>query len=59
MRLNWELERFLVMLPWFASESDAPEGLGFVFLRDGGEQSPQTLNKRILGLGKWNDNACG
>jgi hypothetical protein len=34
--VEWELERS-VMLPWFASVSDAPEGRGFVFLRDGGE----------------------
>jgi hypothetical protein len=35
--IEWELERFVVMLPWFASVSDASEGRGFVFLRDGGE----------------------
>jgi hypothetical protein len=34
--VEWESERFLVMLSWFASVSDAPEGRGFVFLRDGG-----------------------
>jgi hypothetical protein len=33
--VEWELERFLVMLPWFAFVSDAPEERGFVFLRNG------------------------